>query len=77
MKYFTKTFSWVRGCFIGNLLKVECDNKTVNLNEKYDEEKRQTVVEKLIWRAGIKDVNSKDRDKNNIVTATGLETKKT
>ena len=49
-----------RSCFIGNLLKVECDSKTVDLNEKYDEEKRQTVVEKLIWRAGIKDGTSKD-----------------
>ena len=39
-----------RSCFIGNLLKVECDSKTDDLNEKY-EEKRQTIVEKLIWRA--------------------------
>ena len=39
-----------RSCFIGNLLKVKCDSKTDDLNEKY-EEKRQTIVEKLIWRA--------------------------
>ena len=56
-----------RSCFIGNLLKIECDSKRVDLNEKYDDEKRQTVVEKLIWRAGIKDGNSKDRDNNNII----------
>ena len=56
-----------RSCFTGNLLKIECDSKRVDLNEKYDDEKRQTVVEKLIWRAGIKDGNSKDRDNNNII----------
>ena len=61
-----------RSCLIGNLLKVECDSKTVDLNEKYDEEKRQTVVEKLIWRAGIKDGTSKDRDKNNIICTNHL-----
>ena len=37
-----------RSCFIGNLLRVECDCKTVDLNEKYNEEKRQTIVEKLM-----------------------------
>ena len=60
-----------RSCFIGNLLKVECDSKTDDLNEKY-EEKRLTVVEKLIWRAEIKDENSKDRDKNNIICTNNL-----
>ena len=59
-----------RSCFVGNLLKVECDSKTDDLNEKY--EKRQTVVEKLIWRAEIKDENSKDRDKNNIICTNHL-----
>ena len=59
-----------RSCFAGNLLKVECDSKTDDLNEKY--EKRQTVVEKLIWRAEIKDENSKDRDKNNIICTNHL-----
>ena len=61
-----------KSCFIGNLLNVECDNKTDDLNEKYDEVKRQMVVEKLIWRAGIKDSNSKDRDKNNIICTNHL-----
>ena len=56
-----------RSCFIGNLLEIECDSKRVDLNEKYDDEKRQTVVEKLKWRAGIKDGNSKGRDNNNII----------
>ena len=33
-----------RSYFIGNLLKVQCDSKTIDLNEKYDEDKTQTVV---------------------------------
>ena len=61
-----------RSCFIGKLLKVECDSKTVDLNEKYNEEKTQTIVEKLMWRAGIKDGNSKDRDRNNIICTNHL-----
>ena len=54
------------------MLKVECDNKAVDLNEKYDEEKRRTVVEKLIWTAGMKDSNSKDRTTNNIISINHL-----
>ena len=54
------------------MLKVECDNKAVDLNEKYDEEKRKTVVEKLIWTAGMKDSNSKDRARNNIISINHL-----
>ena len=61
-----------RSCFIGYLLKVERDSKIDDLNEKYDEEKRQTAVEKLIWRAGIKNGKSKDRDKNNIICTNHL-----
>ena len=61
-----------RSCFIGNLLRVECDCKTVDLNEKYNEEKRQTIVEKLMQRAGIKNGNSKGRGKNNIICTNHL-----
>ena len=61
-----------RSYFIGNLLNVEHNCKTVDLNEKYDEGKRQIVVEKLIWKAGIKDGNSRDRDKNNIICTNHL-----
>ena len=50
------------------MLKVECDNKAVDLNGKYDEEKRQILVEKMIWRAGMKDSNSKDSAWNNIIS---------
>ena len=49
-------------------MKVECDSKAVDFNQKYDEGKRQTVIEKLIWRAGMKDSNSKDRARNNIIS---------
>ena len=49
-------------------MKVECDSKAVDFNQKYDEGKRQTVIEKLIWRAGMKDSNSKDRARNNEIS---------
>ena len=53
-------------------MKFECNSKKADLVEKYDEDKRKTIVEKLMWRVGKKGGNYKDKDKNNIICTNHL-----
>ena len=50
-----------RSCFIANLMNIECDSKKADLNETYNEWKKKTVVQKVIWRAGMKNDTSQDQ----------------
>ena len=63
LKYFIKKFSWIveEVALLVTCWKLNVIAISVDLHEKYDEDKRQTVVE-----------NSKDRDKNNIICTNHL-----